>query len=72
GTVALNNYLQSKGRVAALSWEDSASGSKSAPIWTCNCKISGEIMGTGTASMKKKARDVAANQALQSLTEESR
>ncbi|KAJ7204490.1 hypothetical protein GGX14DRAFT_460665 [Mycena pura] len=71
GTVALNNYLQSKGLVAALSWQESLSGPKSAPTWTCVCKISGQVFGTGEGSLKRTARDIAAKQALKSLTEES-
>ncbi|KAJ7922853.1 hypothetical protein B0H13DRAFT_1603321, partial [Mycena leptocephala] len=71
GTVALNNYLQSKGRLAALSWQDSTSGPKSAPTWTSICKIFGEVRGTGTGPLKRTARDAAANQALKSLTEET-
>ncbi|KAJ6541930.1 hypothetical protein B0H19DRAFT_958983 [Mycena capillaripes] len=71
GTVALNNYLQSKGKLAALSWQDSTSGPKSAPTWTSICKISGEVRGTGAGPLKRTARDVAANEALKSLTEET-
>ncbi|KAF8201071.1 hypothetical protein K438DRAFT_1821320 [Mycena galopus ATCC 62051] len=71
GTVALNNYLQSKGQLAAMSWEESTSGPSGAPTWTCICKISGEVRGRGTGSLKRTARDVAAKQALESLTEET-
>ncbi|KAJ7790781.1 hypothetical protein B0H14DRAFT_2535342 [Mycena olivaceomarginata] len=71
GTVALNNYLQSKGQLAALSWQDSTSGPKSAPTWTCICKLCGEVRGTGTGYLKRTARDFTAKQALKSLTEET-
>ncbi|KAF8208422.1 hypothetical protein K438DRAFT_1573727, partial [Mycena galopus ATCC 62051] len=70
-TVALNNYLQSKGQLAALSWEESTSGPKSAPTWTCICKISGQVRGRGTGSLKRTAKDAAAKQALESLTGET-
>ncbi|KAJ7897330.1 hypothetical protein B0H14DRAFT_401069 [Mycena olivaceomarginata] len=71
GSAALNNYLQLKGQLAALSWQDSTSGPKSAPTWTCICKLYGEVRGTGTGHLKRTARDVAAKQALKSLTEET-
>ncbi|KAJ7016841.1 hypothetical protein C8F04DRAFT_1201461 [Mycena alexandri] len=80
GTVALNNCdsrrfivahlyfdaastdLQSKSQLAALSWQDSTSGPK----------IFGEVRGTGIGTLKRAARDAAANQALKSLTEETK
>ncbi|KAJ7755075.1 hypothetical protein DFH07DRAFT_500860 [Mycena maculata] len=34
----LSTDLQSKGQLAALSWQDSISGPKSTPVWTCLCK----------------------------------
>ncbi|KAI0375471.1 hypothetical protein BV20DRAFT_960636 [Pilatotrama ljubarskyi] len=56
--------LQSKGRVASLSWEDEVSGPRHAPQWTCRCKIDGEILATGTGSRRAAAQDVAATEAL--------
>lgn len=84
----LSTDLQSKGQLATLSWQDSISGPKSAPVWTCLCKsedvhllssfvpilvssVSGEVRGTGAGPLKRTGRDVAANQALKTLTEET-
>ncbi|KAJ6623101.1 hypothetical protein B0H10DRAFT_820928 [Mycena sp. CBHHK59/15] len=70
-TLLLTADLQGKEQLSALSWQDSISGPKSAPIWTSVCKISGEVRGTGTGLLKHTARNMAAKQALASLTEES-
>ncbi|KAJ4485624.1 hypothetical protein J3R30DRAFT_3283849, partial [Lentinula aciculospora] len=67
GTFALNNFLQRKNRLDALSWMESTSGPRHAIQWTCVCKINGEVFGIGTGAQKHVARDIAANQTLQTL-----
>ncbi|TBU34439.1 hypothetical protein BD311DRAFT_746165 [Dichomitus squalens] len=64
GTVALNNYLQNKGRAAALHWEDTFTGPRHDGQWTSYCKINGEVIATGTGTQKNAARDAAAREAL--------
>ncbi|KAI8981195.1 hypothetical protein BD414DRAFT_579272 [Trametes punicea] len=72
GTVALNNYLQQKGRLTSLSWEDKQTGPRHAAQWTSLCKIDGETMGTGEGSKLTTARDAAANEALAALLAKDR
>ncbi|KZV69737.1 hypothetical protein PENSPDRAFT_686125 [Peniophora sp. CONT] len=67
GTIALNNYLQSQGRLTALSWVDIASGSQHSPTWTCTCKIDGQSFAVGTGTHKHLARNAAAEQTLRIL-----
>jgi len=67
GTVALNNYLQSKNQAALLTWEESSSGPAHAPQWTLTCKLNGEVVGVGTGAQKHIAKDMAAKAALQTL-----
>ncbi|KAK0481502.1 hypothetical protein IW261DRAFT_1470989 [Armillaria novae-zelandiae] len=69
GTVELNNYLQSKGMLASLSWIESISDPRYGPTWTCICKIDGQVRGIGTGAQKHVARDIAASQALNTLIE---
>ncbi|KII94023.1 hypothetical protein PLICRDRAFT_171711 [Plicaturopsis crispa FD-325 SS-3] len=70
-TVQLNNYLQSRGELTLLSWQESNSGPAHAVTWTCVCKIGGVPRGTGTGSLKHIAKNAAAAQALKALTEEN-
>ncbi|KAF8559973.1 hypothetical protein OG21DRAFT_10967 [Imleria badia] len=65
--VALNNYLQSIGRAATLSWKDSTSGLKHIPEWKSVCKISGKEYGVGVGTHKHLARGTAATLALEAL-----
>ncbi|SJL06416.1 uncharacterized protein ARMOST_09753 [Armillaria ostoyae] len=53
GTVELNNYLQSKGMLASLSWIESISGPRYGPTWTCICKIDGQVRGIAMASFHR-------------------
>ncbi|KAK0208969.1 hypothetical protein DFS33DRAFT_1306659 [Desarmillaria ectypa] len=69
GTVELNNYLQSKGMSASLSWIEFTSDPRYGPTWTCICKIDGHVRGIGTGAQKHIARDIAASQALDALIE---
>ncbi|TFK41924.1 hypothetical protein BDQ12DRAFT_710272 [Crucibulum laeve] len=71
GTVKLNNYLQGQDRASSLSWVESNSGPSHAPTWKCVCKIDGKEYGTGTGSHKHIAKDIAATQALNTLTGEN-
>ncbi|SJL06477.1 uncharacterized protein ARMOST_09816 [Armillaria ostoyae] len=64
GTSGLNNYLQGKNRLDAVSWVESRSGPPNDPTWTMTCKIDGEVRGIGTGSQKHVAKDAAANQVL--------
>lgn len=68
-TVALNNYLQKTGQLAHLSWEESRSGPQHLPVWTSICKISGHEIGRGTGAAKHLARIMAAEAALEHLTQ---
>lgn len=70
GTSRLNTYLQSVGKSSSVSWQESLSGPKHAPVWTCVCKIDGEARGTGTGTHKHIAKDIAANKAWETLTSE--
>ncbi|KAI0778652.1 hypothetical protein BD413DRAFT_114139 [Trametes elegans] len=69
GTVALNNYLQEKGRLALLSWVDESSGPRHAAEWTSQCKIDGETLASGKGPKRNLARDEAAKKALELLKE---
>ncbi|KAI6136264.1 hypothetical protein F5141DRAFT_19451 [Pisolithus sp. B1] len=69
--VELNNYLQSIGQLAALSWKDSKSGSAHSPQWNSVCKIYGREYGLGTGAQKHLARGAAATQALSALRNEA-
>ncbi|KAF9225379.1 hypothetical protein BS17DRAFT_778520 [Gyrodon lividus] len=69
--VALNNYLQSIGRAAALSWKDSQSGPTHSPQWRSVCKISGREYGVGTGTHKHLAHGAAAKIALEALRAEN-
>ncbi|KAI0257276.1 hypothetical protein BJV78DRAFT_1277828 [Lactifluus subvellereus] len=70
GTIALNNFLQSKGKRASLSWYDTSSGPAHEPEWTSVCKIDGEAISSGKGTHKHLSRDDAADQALVKLTAE--
>ncbi|KAI9570201.1 hypothetical protein HD554DRAFT_2084523 [Boletus coccyginus] len=65
--VALNNYLQSIKRAAALSWKDSSSGPTHSPEWKSVCKISGKEYAVGIGTHKHLARGTAAALALEAL-----
>ncbi|KAK0218669.1 hypothetical protein IW262DRAFT_1386790 [Armillaria fumosa] len=67
GTSGLNNYLQGKNRLDAVSWVEARSGPPNDPTWTMKCKIDGKVLGIGTGSQKHVAKDAASNQALASL-----
>ncbi|KAI0660538.1 hypothetical protein C8Q70DRAFT_1053097 [Cubamyces menziesii] len=67
GTVALNNYLQNKGRLTSLVWKDEQGGPRHAVVWTSRCMIDGEELGKGTGNKLNVARDAAANVALAAL-----
>ncbi|KAI0334475.1 hypothetical protein GY45DRAFT_41410 [Cubamyces sp. BRFM 1775] len=64
GTVALNNYLQNKGRLTSLVWKEEQEGPRHAVQWTSYCTIDNEVLGKGTGSKRNVARDAAANAAL--------
>ncbi|KAJ7204489.1 hypothetical protein GGX14DRAFT_460660 [Mycena pura] len=63
----MNNYLQSKGQAHLLSWSESSSGPSNQIAWTIQCKVDGDVLGTGVADTKASAREAAASQALQTL-----
>ncbi|KAI0718890.1 hypothetical protein C8T65DRAFT_637263 [Cerioporus squamosus] len=71
GTVALNNYLQDKGKASSLSWEDKPAGPRHAVEWTSICKIDGKVVASGNGLQKNAARDAAARAALAILTAEA-
>ncbi|KAH9997798.1 hypothetical protein BJV74DRAFT_768211 [Russula compacta] len=70
GTIALNNYLQAKGKLASLSWYDTSSGPAHEPEWTSDCKIDGKVIASGKSTHKHLSRDSAAEQALAILMSE--
>ncbi|VDB86940.1 unnamed protein product [Peniophora sp. CBMAI 1063] len=67
GTIALNNYLQGIGKLAALSWVDVTAGAQHSPTWTSTCKIDGRVIATGSGPLKHIARDEAADKAFEIL-----
>jgi len=69
GTIALNNYLQTKDKANLLSWDESTIGPRHEPMWTCVCKIDGQEYGRGTGLSKQTARAAAAKVALERLIE---
>ncbi|KAI0720174.1 hypothetical protein C8Q72DRAFT_106403 [Fomitopsis betulina] len=71
GTTALNNYLQSTDKANLLSWDESTSGPRHEPTWTCICKINGNVYGRGTGSTKQLGRNAAASVALERLMQEA-
>ncbi|KAH9982749.1 hypothetical protein BGW80DRAFT_1453574 [Lactifluus volemus] len=70
GSIALNNFLQSKGKLSSLSWVDTSSGPAHEPEWTSVCKIDGNVISSGKGTHKHLSRDDAADQALVILTAE--
>lgn len=70
GTIALNNYLQVKGKLASLSWYDTSSGPAHEPEWTSDCKIDGKVIASGTGTHKHLSRDAASEKALAILMAE--
>lgn len=67
GTVELNNYLQSKGKTATVSWDESWTGPRHDPVWTCVCKIDRTECSSGTGKNKHEARNKASRLALRTL-----
>ncbi|KAJ7361276.1 hypothetical protein DFH08DRAFT_1074303 [Mycena albidolilacea] len=63
----LNNYLQRKQASHTLSWAENSTGPSHAIKWTVECKVSGEVKGTGVADSKAAAKEDAAKQALKAL-----
>ncbi|KAI0639874.1 hypothetical protein C8Q77DRAFT_1152809 [Trametes polyzona] len=63
-SVALNNYLQDKGRLAALTWVDRSTGPRHAPEWESQCKLDGVVIATGRGMKMNLAHDAAAKVAL--------
>ncbi|KAF8978317.1 hypothetical protein BDQ17DRAFT_1550578 [Cyathus striatus] len=63
----LNNYLQEKQQSSLLAWVEQSSGPSHETTWTVQCKVDGQVLGTGKAATKQAAKDVAARQALQVL-----
>ncbi|KAJ6541929.1 hypothetical protein B0H19DRAFT_1381477 [Mycena capillaripes] len=63
----LNNYFQAKQATHTLSWAESSSGPSHEIKWTVQCKVSGEVKGTGVADSKAAAKEEAARQALVAL-----
>ncbi|KAJ7687439.1 hypothetical protein B0H17DRAFT_1070214 [Mycena rosella] len=60
----LNNYFQGKKASHTLSWSESSTGASHEIKWTVQCKVSGEVKGTGVADTKAAAKEEAARQAL--------
>jgi len=62
----LHNWIQETKRalVTDITWDESSTGLNTDIQWTLVLKVHGEPQGTGTASTKKLAKDIAAKQAL--------
>ncbi|KAJ7897324.1 hypothetical protein B0H14DRAFT_3425353 [Mycena olivaceomarginata] len=63
----LNNYFQRNQASHTLSWAEKSTGPSHAIKWTVECKVSGEVKGTGVADSKAAAKEEAAKQALKAL-----
>ncbi|KAJ7922852.1 hypothetical protein B0H13DRAFT_1982054 [Mycena leptocephala] len=63
----LNNYLQGRQASHTLSWVEFSVGPSHEIKWTVQCKVSGEVKGTGVADNKAAAKEEAARQALIAL-----
>ncbi|KAF8201066.1 hypothetical protein K438DRAFT_1965594 [Mycena galopus ATCC 62051] len=50
-----------------MSWAESSNGPSHETKWTVECKVSGEVKGTGVAASKAAAKIEAAKQALVAL-----
>ncbi|KAF9486375.1 hypothetical protein BDN70DRAFT_869885 [Pholiota conissans] len=61
---SLNNYLQDKKESHLLTWTEASSGPPHQPTWTVECKIGGEVKGSGAALSKADAKQIAAKEAL--------
>ncbi|KAJ4485623.1 hypothetical protein J3R30DRAFT_3697001 [Lentinula aciculospora] len=59
--------FQGPGRNSTVSFEESFEGSSDRAVWTVVCKVNGETKGTGTASTKAEAKDLASRQAYEAL-----
>ncbi|KAH9858268.1 hypothetical protein C2E23DRAFT_174014 [Lenzites betulinus] len=62
--VALNNYLQKKGKAAALHWHSRRTGKHHAPAWTSQCKVDNVVLASGTGANKTLSKEAAAAKAL--------
>ncbi|KAF8225549.1 hypothetical protein L208DRAFT_422529 [Tricholoma matsutake] len=67
-STALHNYLQERREVHLLSWAESASTLPDLMQWTVQCKIGGEVKGTGVGVQKATAKQAAAKQACEALS----
>ncbi|KAJ7150292.1 hypothetical protein C8R46DRAFT_1229860 [Mycena filopes] len=63
----LNNYYQGKNAIHLVSWVESSSGPSHQIKWTVQCKVSGEVKGTGVADSKSAAKEEAARLAIVAL-----
>ncbi|KAF8204321.1 hypothetical protein K438DRAFT_556107 [Mycena galopus ATCC 62051] len=63
----LNNYFQGTKASHTVSWVEYSSGPSHAIKWTVECKVSGEVKGTGVADSKAAAKEEAARLALEAL-----
>ncbi|KAJ7784183.1 hypothetical protein B0H16DRAFT_291302 [Mycena metata] len=55
----LNNYYQSRNSIHLVSWIEYSTGPPHQIRWTVQCKVSGEVIGTGVAESKSAAKDEA-------------
>ncbi|KAG8946048.1 hypothetical protein FRC03_001517 [Tulasnella sp. 419] len=69
GTYALtlHNRLQQQGKAHSLTWDEEASGPSHDTQWTMTAKVEGVVVGSGTASKKQAAKDLAAKRALEKM-----
>ncbi|KIL01017.1 hypothetical protein PAXRUDRAFT_128642, partial [Paxillus rubicundulus Ve08.2h10] len=59
--------LQERKALVSLNWTETDEGPPHALVWTATCKISGEVLGVGTASQLRVAREQAAEAACRAL-----
>ncbi|KAI9570200.1 hypothetical protein HD554DRAFT_2170377 [Boletus coccyginus] len=57
---ALHNHLQKRKEAHFLSWGESSKGPADALLWTAECKVKGQVLGSGTASQLRNAKEKAA------------
>ncbi|KAF8963937.1 hypothetical protein BDZ97DRAFT_1919467 [Flammula alnicola] len=58
--------LQDKQEAQFLTWAETSSGPSHQTTWTIQCKVKGELKGTGVGLSKSDAKQAAAQQALAS------
>ncbi|KAF8140654.1 hypothetical protein EV363DRAFT_1413860 [Boletus edulis] len=64
---ALNNHLQGRNELHLLSWKQSHEGPANALVWTMECKVGGQVLGSASAGQVQTAKEQAAQSACRAL-----